>query len=70
MKTNKSDYFVYQNWDKETLFSKNLTEGEANEAFDQLNHLIESGCCGSGCATIGRISDPSDLYVCKRLGLL
>ncbi|MDX9696245.1 MAG: hypothetical protein RBT49_10690 [Bacteroidales bacterium] len=71
MKTeNENDYFVYQLWTKETLFSKHRTQQEANEDFNTLNNLIESGCCGDGCACIGRLSDPNDYNVANRLNLL
>jgi len=69
MKTT-SDYFVYQNWTNETLYTKNLSLEQANSDFDELNRLIESGSCGNGSACIGRVSEESDYHVCKRLGLL
>lgn len=62
-------YFVYQCWTDEKLYKSGLTYEEACEAFDELNHLIESGCCGDGCAVLGDLNDPSDIYVAQRLGL-
>ena len=66
----KKTYFVYQAWTEETLYRANLTYEEANEAFDTLNNLIESGCCGDGCAVVGNLEEPSDYYVAQRLGLI
>lgn len=65
-----SDYFVYQNWTNETLYSKNKSFQEAEVDFNTLNSLIESGSVGDGCACIGRLSEPTDFNVAKRLGLL
>lgn len=71
MKTeNQNDYFVYQNWTSETLFSKNRSQQEAEQDFNSLNNIIESGAVGDGCACIGRLSEPTDYLVAKRLNLL
>lgn len=69
-KQNQNDYFVYQSWTDEKLYSKGLSKEKADEDFNALNRLIESGCCGDGCACIGRLSEPTDFHVSKRLGLL
>lgn len=63
-------YFVYQNWTTEKLYASGLTYKEANEKFNELNHLIESGCFGDGCATIGNLEDESDFFIAQRLGLI
>lgn len=67
---NMKKYFVYQNWTTEKLYASGLSHEEAVEKFDMLNHLIESGCCGDGCATIGNLEDESDFFVAQRLGLI
>lgn len=66
----KHDWFVYQNWVSESLYASNLTSEEAEESQAELNRLIESGCCGDGCACCGQLSEPSDYHVSKRLGLI
>lgn len=65
-----NSFFVYQNWTDEKLYKSGLTQAEAYAAFDELDSLIESGCCGDGCATVGNTFDPGDYWVCKRLGLV
>lgn len=65
-----NDYFVYQNWIDETLFASNLTFEDAIRKQGELDSLIEAGYCGSGCACIGRVSDPGDYWTAKRLNLL
>lgn len=66
----KNDWFVYQNWDNEILYAKNLSESEVDSTMKELDNLIKSETCGNGCACAGRISEPSDYQVCKRLDLI
>lgn len=68
--TTENDYFVYQNWTDEKLYSKGLSREDADKDFEALNRLIESGSCGNGCACIGRLSEPTDYLVAMRLGLI
>ena len=67
---NQNDYFVYQNWTDEKIYSKGLSYEDAERDFNALNRLIESGSCGNGCACIGRLYDPADYLVAMRLGLI
>lgn len=65
-------YFIYQSHSdgKETLYKNNLSYEEADEAFRSLNSLIESGCCGDGCAVQGCLDREDDFFVAQRLGLI
>lgn len=55
---------------RETLYKSSLNQEEANEAFDSLNSLIESGCCGDGCAVVGSLEREDDIFVAQRLSLV
>lgn len=63
-------YFVYQCWSDDKLYKTGLTRQEAIDAQNELNCLIESGCCGEGEAVIGRLDDSTNYWLCKRLGIL
>lgn len=64
--------FIYQchTDGKETLYKSGLNRDEAEEAFNSLNLLIESGCCGNGCAVQGSLDREDDFFVAQRLGLI
>ena len=66
----RKSYFVYQCWEKETLYASGLTLDEAKEAQASLDRLIETGVCGDGCAVIGNLESESDFFVARRLGLI
>ena len=65
------NYFVYQSHTdgRETLYASGLSREESDEAMASLDGLIESGCCGDGCATRGNLDDADDRFVARRLGL-
>ena len=64
--------FIYQcHMDgRETLYKSGLDQEEANEAQRSLDSLIESGCCGDGCAVQGCLDREDDFFVAQRLGLI
>lgn len=65
-------YFIYQAHTdgRETLYRSNLSHEQADEAFNTLEHLIESGSVGDGCAVQGSLDRKDDFYVAQRLGLI
>lgn len=65
-------YFVYQCFmsGAEKLYKSGMTDVEATKAWSELDRLIESGCCGDGCAVVGDLNEPSDKWVAQRLGLV
>ena len=70
MNFDSRNFFVYQNWTDEKLYKSGLTYKEAMDAMSELDRLIESGCCGDGCACYGSTDNLDDIYVAIRLGLV
>jgi len=70
MNFDSKNFFVYQCWTDEKLYKSGLSYKEAMDAMDELNRLIESGCCGDGCACYGSTDCFDDLWVAIRLGLV
>lgn len=63
-------WFVYQSWTDDRLYAKGLTAKEATEKQAELDRLIESGACGDGCAVCGNLTNPTNRWLCERLGIL